>query len=442
MQINHPWDALPDHLNMSKNADRQPREELLSQHTAARQRVPLPDGLVVIADHPSVPPCADGISLTGWIIERASRCKSLHEMVDELCWRLIHAGIPVWRSTLQLATLHPQLRAYAVRWWRDDALVEELSILHGMELTGAYRNSPVPLVMEGGRVVRRRLGEAETREFPVLGELRSRGGTDYIAMPVTFSNGHHQCLTFATERSGGFSDDHVAQLMKLAPLLALVLELHATKRMARDLLQIYLGRDAGGRVLDGAAERIEAAILVADMRGFSALSRTLTGEQTIALLNEFFAAIVEPIQGRGGEVLKFIGDGLIAVFPLDTSRTPGLATERALDAARAALVAVDAVNEQRGKSGLPPIGIGIALHMGEVLFGNIGAPDRLDFTAIGSAVNFASHLKALNKRLGTRLVASDSFATCCRATLAALGRHTLPDSAESFEVFGLRRCDT
>lgn len=267
---------------MSEDADGHPGAELRPPHAPAR--VSLPAGLVTIADHASTPPPADGMPLSDWIIEGARRCKTLHEMVDELCWRLIHAGIPVWRSTLQLATLHPQLRAYAVRWWGDDALVEELSILHGMERTGAYRNSPVPLVMEQGQVVRRRLGDAATMEFPILGELRSRGGTDYVAMPVTFSNGRHQCLTFATNRVGGFSDDHVDQLLKLAPLLALVLELHATKRMARDLLGIYLGREAGARVLDGAvsrgvAERIEAAILVADMRRYAWIQRTVAGPE-------------------------------------------------------------------------------------------------------------------------------------------------------------------
>lgn len=425
---------------MSEDADGHPGKELRPLHAPAR--VSLPAGLVTIADHASTPPPADGMPLSDWIIEGARRCKTLHEMVDELCWRLIHAGIPVWRSTLQLATLHPQLRAYAVRWWGDDALVEELSILHGMERTGAYRNSPVPLVMEQGQVVRRRLGDAATMEFPILGELRSRGGTDYVAMPVTFSNGRHQCLTFATNRIGGFSDDHVDQLLKLAPLLALVLELHATKRMARDLLGIYLGREAGARVLDGAvsrgvAERIEAAILVADMRGFSALSRILSGEQTIALLDEFFAVIVEPIQAGGGEVLKFVGDGLIAVFPLGTSGTLKVAAAHALDAARAALAAIDGLNERRGKDGLPAIGIGVALHVGEVLFGNIGAPDRLDFTAIGSAVNLASHLEGLNKSLGSRLVASRDFAMLCGGTLESRGRHALPDWADTIEVFGL-----
>lgn len=440
MQINRLSGVPSDHVAMSVTADGHLGEPLLPVNVPAR--VPLPAGLVTIADHPSTPPPADGLSLSDWIVEGARRCKTLHEMVDELCGRLIRAGIPVWRSTLQFATLHPQLRAYAVRWWADDALVEELSILHGMELTGAYRNSPVPLVMEQGLVVRRRLGDAATLEFPILGELRSRGGTDYFAMPVTFSNGRHQCLTFATNRSGGFSDDHIAQLLGLVPLLALVFELHATKRMARDLLGIYLGREAGSRVLDGAirrgiAERIEAAILVADMRGFSALSRALGGEETIALLDEFFAVIVEPIQAAGGEVLKFVGDGLIAVFPLHTSGKLTMAAERALGAARAALAAIDGLNERRGKNRLPPVGIGIALHVGEVLFGNIGAPDRLDFTAIGPAVNLASHLEALNKPLASRLVTSRDFAMLCGGTLTSRGRHPLPDSADGFEVFGL-----
>ena len=406
------------------------------------QRVPLPAGLVTIADHASVPPPADGVSLFDWLVERASRRKHLHEIVDELCWRLISAGVPVWRSTLQLATLHPQLRAHAVRWWRDDALVEELSILHGMERTGAYRDSPVPLVMEHGRVVRRRLGDAESAEFPVLAELRGRGGTDYLAMPLTFSTGRRQCLTFATDRSGGFSDHDIARLTELASPLALVLELHATKRMTRDLLGIYLGREAGVRVLDGAirrgvAERIDAAILVADVRGFSALSQTLGGERTIALLDDIFAAIIGPIEARGGEVLKLLGDGLLAVFPFAGCRGLESPPPCALSAAQGALAAIDELNAVRRRTGDPLIGIGIALHVGEVLFGNIGAPDRLDFTAIGPAVNLVSHLEALNKKLGSRLVASPDFAKLCGEELVSFGRHVLPDAPGGLEVFGI-----
>jgi adenylate cyclase len=406
------------------------------------QRVPLPAGLVTIADHVSAPPHRDGVSLLDWVIEGASRPKHLYEIVDQLCWRLVDAGVPVWRATLQLGTLHPQLRAHAVRWWRDDRLVEELSILHGMEHTGAYRDSPVPLVMEQGRLVRRRLGDAEGREFPVLAELRTRGGTDYLALPLTFSTGRHQCLTFATDRSGGFSDQDIARLTELAPPLALVLELHATKRMARDLLGIYLGREAGTRVLDGAirrgvTERIDAAILVADLRGFSALSNRLGGERTIALLDDFFTAMIGPIHARRGEVLKLLGDGLLAVFPFAGCRGPESPASCALRAARDALGAIDELNAARGQAGNPSIGVGIALHVGEVLFGNIGAPDRLDFTAIGPAVNLVSHLEALNKKLGSRLVASPDFAKLCGEALVRLGRHVLPDAPEGLEVFGL-----
>jgi adenylate cyclase len=407
--------------------------------TSPSGRSSLPEGLLGISHYPSAGRRAGGATLAAWLVAEGGRCARLSELVDEICWRLNMEGVPVWRSTFHLGTLHPQLRAYAVRWWRDDGRIEEIAVRHGIEQTPAYRASPVPVVIEQGEVVRRRLGVAEAGEFPILAEIRAAGGTDYIAMPVSFSSGRRHCITFATDRPGGFEPSDIARLTEIAPLLSLVLELHAARVTAGDLLGVYLGRQAGARVLSGAVrrgevERIRAAILVADMRGFTALSRELPGEDVIALLNEFFGLLVEPIHARGGEVLKFIGDGLIAVFPFEGSCHPKAPAKCALDAAIAGLAALDAFNAGRSEH---PLRAGIALHVGEVLLGNIGAPDRLDFTVIGPAVNLASHLEALNKRFDCRLVASAEFAASCDAQLALLGHHPLCDSPDPCPVFGL-----
>lgn len=295
--------------------------------------------------------------------------------------------------------------------------------------------------MDRGETVRRRVTSMSEAEFPVLREIRVRGGTDYIAMPLWFSTGRRQCMTFATNNPAGFEDEHVARLSEIAPLLATVLEVHATKRIASDLLGIYLGRKAGSRVLEGVvrlgqAQRINAAILVADMRGFSALSEQLSGEEVIAALNELFGCLVPPIHGRNGEVLKYLGDGLIAVFPTEGACAPNSPAACALEAARESFAALDALNVARSAEGRIPLRAGIALHFGEVLFGNIGADDRLDFTAIGPAVNFTTRLEGLNKVLGVRLIASSEFAAQCPLVLSSFGHHQVPDRAHPCEVFG------
>jgi adenylate cyclase len=403
-------------------------------------RTLLPENLVGISQHRSRGPRPPGPDLASWLLLEGARCERLFELVDEVCWRLAMEGVPVWRSTFHLGTLHPQLRAHAVRWWRDDGRIEEIAVRHGIEQTAAYRDSPVPVVMERGEVLRRRLADAAACDFPILAEIRAAGGTDYVAMPLTFSSGRRHCVTFATDRAGGFADRDIERLAALAPLLSLVLELQLTRITGRDLLGVYLGRLAGGRVLSGAVrrgevERIRAAILVADMRGFSALSRALPGETVVALLDEFFALLVGPIHARGGEVLKFVGDGLIAVFPFEGSCNPGAPANCAIEAALAGLAALDAFNA--GRAGERPLRAGIALHVGEVLLGNIGAPDRLDFTVIGPAVNLASHLEALNKRFGCRLVASREFAAACETPLAILGHHPICDAPEPCPIYGL-----
>lgn len=297
--------------------------------------------------------------------------------------------------------------------------------------------------MERGEAVRCRLDQPEIqRRFPFLAELGAAGMTEYLAMPLTFSTGGQNVITFATNRAGGFTQAHVARLTDLLPPLRAVLEIHATRAITANLLDAYVGRQAARRVLQGhirrgAGERIDAVILVTDIRNFTRLSDQLPGEAVIDLLNEFYESFVEPIHAHGGEVLKFLGDGLIAIFSIARCGGPGSASKCAVEVVRSAFASLDGLNSRRASSGASPIAAGVALHAGEVIYGNVGAPDRLDFTAIGPAVNHATRLETLTKVTGHKLLTSARFAQMYPGRLVYVGPFALRGLQEPQKVFAL-----
>jgi len=225
------------------------------------------------------------------------------------------------------------------------------------------------------------------------------------------------------------------------PALAAVADARVTQRMAGTLLDIYLGRTIGPRVLDGEirrgyGERIRAILMATDLRGFTSLSDRLPGEELIELLDDYFEAVTQPVQSEGGEVLKFIGDGVLAIFALG-ARSEAEATGAALDAAQASLRRLDVLNRERAVRSRAQLRVGIGMHLGEVFYGNVGATDRLDFTVIGPAVNLTSRLEGLTKRLERPIVVSDDFARACKRPLSSLGFHPVRGLSEPAEVFGL-----
>jgi adenylate cyclase len=266
--------------------------------------------------------------------------------------------------------------------------------------------------------------------------------TDYIALPVPLSYGRKNVIMVATDRPGGFHDGELARLRGLLPLLSLVLEVKETKRILRTLLDVYLGHDAGRRVLGGLIKRgdgitLAAALWYCDLRGFTAMAETLPRDATIALLNDYFECMVGPVQQHGGEVLKFIGDAMLAIFPIADDLDRDRACHAALAAAEAALADLAQLNDRRRAAGRATLEIGIALHMGAVTYGNIGGPERLDFTVVGPAVNLVTRLEGLCSELGRPLLASARFASPCGSKLVSLGRYRLRSFAEEHEVFTL-----
>ena len=377
-----------------------------------------------------------------WLLGAGRRIVRDAEFFDALCWRLVGAGLAATRISLSVFTLHPQTVGLNFRWWRDRRVTEVLRVGYGIQKTADYFESPIRTVIETGATVHFRLADGEAiAPYPLLAKLRDAGATGYFACPLTFFNGRHQATTWTTDRQGGFDDADIARIAAILPVLAVVIEARSMHRLAGTLLNIYLGRTAGQRILDGdirraQGERMSAIILASDMRGFTSLSDRLPGEELIALLDEYFDAVAAPVQARGGEVLKFMGDGLLAIFPLGGS-TPADAAESALAAVDESIRRIAGLNGERRAAERSQFRIGIGMHLGDIIFGNVGAVDRLDFTAIGPAVNLACRLETLTKRLGRDLIVSHDFAGACRRPLVSLGFHPVKGLSEPEEVFGL-----
>jgi adenylate cyclase len=341
-----------------------------------------------------------------WILRKGPQIDSGVELFDELCWRLVGDGVPLWRATLNIGTLHPQIRGIGARWLRESKLVERYRILRGSEESEEYLHSPIRGTIERGTPFRRRLVD-DTPEFPLLSKIRKAGATDYFALALNRTFRRFPVVAWATDRPSGFSDADIAKLEEINPALAAIVEAREIRRITEDLLDTYLGPQAGRRVLAGQIQRAEgeqlrAVIMMTDMRGFTALSDRLPGEEVIELLDDYFDAIVTPVEARKGETLKFMGDGVLAIFPAADDDDFSEASVQALEAALDGLERLAVVNRVRRAADRTEVRIGIGLHLGEVIFGNVGAADRLDFTVIGPAVNLASRIEGLTKRCCAR----------------------------------------
>jgi adenylate cyclase len=358
-----------------------------------------------------------------------------------LAARLTAAGIPLWRVSYALKTMHPEVLWRTVQWRAG----EEITVIdqpHDRLQADFYKKSAVALARESRARVRMRLVPGDL-PFPIGYDLRDQGGTDYDVEPLPFTTGEVGYISFATNAAGGFTDSHLETLESIRPFLARRLELESAYYATRALLDVYLGKNAARRVYAGAFQRgkgelIDAAIWFSDMRNFTALTDITNPARVVEVLDDYFDAVASAVAEHGGEVLKFIGDAVLAIFPIgDDARA---ACRHALEAADEALVSLARVNEARTARGEDPVAIGIALHRGMVMYGNIGARDRLDFTVISAAVNEASRLESLCKTLETPLALSAAFAQAAEADdVVDLGEHELKGVKAKLRVFTPRR---
>ena len=382
-----------------------------------------------------------GGQIARWILGEGPHIDSDVELFDELCWRLLGDGVPLWRATLYMGTLHPLIRGVGVRWLRELKIIEDFRILHGSEQTDEYLRSPIRATIERGTPFRRGLIEEE-HQYPLLAKLRTKGATDYFALALNRTFRRFPVVTWSTDRPGGFSDADIAALEDINPALAAIIDTRTVRRISANLLDTYFGAQAGRRILAGQirraeGERLRTVIMMTDLRGFTALSDRLPGDEVIALLDDYFDAIATPIEKRKGEVLKFLGDGMLAIFPAADDDDFSQSSVHALEAATEGLERLDAVNQARRAAGRSELRTGIGLHLGEVIYGNVGAAGRLDFTVIGPAVNLAFRIEGLTKRLLRPMLVSSAFARICPRPLVSLGFHPVRGLNDPEEVYGL-----
>lgn len=363
--------------------------------------------------------------------------------LTELCERLIAVGIPVTFGAAFAWTLHPNVMGGWFEWRRGRGIVmveKEFGWLDSEEC----RRSLWHAVAEASMPVRCRLDDPATlSDGGLLDSLRREGATDVIALPLKALTRRALAAAWATDRPDGFTPAMLDALARITRPMARVIDAHTLQQLAINMLNTYVGRGAGERVLQGtvrrgAAESISAAIWLSDLRGSTQLAETMPGRDYIALLNDHFDCLVPAIERQGGEVLKYMGDGVLAIIPLTEARGRRDACESALAAHADARAATARLNAGRAAAGREPLRFGLALHIGEVLYGNIGASNRLDFTAIGPAVNLVARLGALAGELGRDALVSADFAALCPDRVEPLGTRSLRGLSKPVEVYGLK----
>jgi adenylate cyclase len=378
--------------------------------------------------------------ISRWLVAQAPH-HSVKELFAAFCREITQSGWPVWRASLGLEVLHPE-----VSGWQHIWIDERVSIRESDRATAAqspsYLNSPTRIVDETEKTFRRRL-EAPCPDLPLLEELRLAGATDYVMHPLPFlDQTRTAAISFATQEPDGFNQAMLDRLELASKILSPYLERHVLRRIAVDLLDTYVGPRTGQRIIEGRVDRgavefIEAAIWFTDLRGFTDLSERSPIPDVLAHLNAWFGIIGEVVETHGGEVLKFIGDAVLAIFPTIGEQGRQDACRQAIAAAQEFCRRADMENTLRRSRRDPPLLHRLSLHFGEVAYGNVGAPHRLDFTVVGPAVNRASRLLDLAKALDRQVVISRAFARELGQPLADLGRHRLRGIDHPQQVFAL-----
>ena len=368
------------------------------------------------------------------------------QLFAQYCLGLRQLGVPLDRATLHVPQLHPQLSARSMLWLSDTGGAMETGRRHGLQKSKFYLDSPVRRIYEGEAHIHRRIPDDKDSpvEFPILNDLRDQGYRDYYITALSFSTGSRpNAVGFSTRTRAGFTDRDLALIEAALPAFGAVLEVRHQRDTARSLLTTYVGPNAGTRVLNGAIQRGQGEVLSAtvwycDLRGFTQLSQRLAPDEMVALLNDYFEIMAQPVKGRGGEILKFIGDAMLAVFPISLdSSVPCRACHDALLAAMEALDGIAAFNELRRSHGREPIRVGIAMSQGDVTYGNIGDAERLDFTVIGPAVNLATRMESLTRDLDPPVVFTRDVAEATGKSIRHLGAYTLKGIAEPQDAFTL-----
>jgi adenylate cyclase len=401
------------------------------------------DGKAAVDEEPA-PSTSFGNPLLPWLMTTAPHVSGARTLTQSLSQEMVDQGIPVWRLFVMIRTLHPQLMAMSYRWWRKSEDVEVFRAPYELMQQPQFLNSPFIPILDGAGGIRRRLdGPEPPLDYPILADLHAEGATDYAAMPMLFSDGQINVITLASAEPGGFSTSDLGHLYEILPLLGRLYEVHAMRYRASTLLDTYLGHHAASRVLEGRIKRgdgedIEAVIWFCDLRDSTPLAQSLPRDEFLDMLNVYFDCMAGTVLEHGGQVLRFIGDAALAIFPIGTEVSSDDARQRALRAAGDAWQRMDAINAQRRVDGKRELGFGIALHQGQVTYGNIGTANRLEFTVIGDAANRAARIESMCKQLGKPVLVSGDVARAAPERFEDLGEFPLRGVSEPIRLFALR----
>lgn len=396
----------------------------------------------------------DAAALERWIVQQGLDGCAAEDVLGGFCTRLSEGGIQLQRGLSAMRVLHPLYKGFGLIWRRAKGTVEEEIYTGDRVNPELWQRSTFKVMVDDGEpeVRRRLLGPEAGEEFPVLEGFRQEGATDYFAMicgyAAEFANDQRfgVVFTFTTDRADGFSDAELDLFRTILPTLALTLRVAVNRRLSQAVADAYLGRDAARRVLSGEIERghvetVSAALFFCDLCGFTALGDSMAGQELVELLNDYLACMAEPVEARGGQVLKFMGDGMLGTFELPAeggAKARGETAVAALEGAMDALARISDLNQMRRAAGQPTMALNIALHLGDVAYGNVGSPMRLDFTVIGPAVNEVSRLEGMCDSLERRLLISEAFANAMPEDgpdLLPLGRHGLRSVREPVRLF-------
>lgn len=380
-----------------------------------------------------------------WLMAQALEDTDLETVVMGCCERLQAAGIPLYRGHFGFTVLHPLYGAMGFTWNRGKGVaVQGFPHVPGKETTSTFAKSPHAYMMDRDLDhMRCRLETERGLEFPIFADLRGEGATDYLAFVANFTPGERDGMigSWATDQKGGFNDEEIDALLRVQDRLAVACKMAVRSVLTRNVLETYLGTKAGDQVLNGQIHRgdgesIQAIIWYSDLRGSTVMADTLSRQDYISSLNAYFDAAGGAVVDNGGEILSFIGDGLLAIFPVKANtKNYGKACKSAVKAGNEAFRRMAEINDERAGGGAPPLNFGVALHKGEVMFGNVGVPERLTFSVFGAAVNEVVRLEKLTTSLQEPILVSDRVADTLEGDWRPLGEHALRGVERDIPIF-------
>ncbi len=379
-------------------------------------------------------------TLADWLMSQALSETDMESLIGGCCERLAAAGVPLSRAYMAFRTLHPLFQGFGYTWRRGEGVTMES---YAYDVGGeAYRTSPINHMESTGiPYLRRRLtGEQALLDFPVLEEIRAQGATDYVSYIVPFSADDGVVGSWTSDRAAGFDDMDIHAMQRIQQRLAVASKVIIREQKTRNILNAYFGVNAADRILSGHirrgdVERIHAVIWYSDLRDSTPMADRLSAEDYLDVLNSYFESTAGAVSAHDGEVLLLIGDAVLAIFPIHSGRSERQACTAAMQAAEDAQERLRECNKQREEDSKEPLSFGLALHVGDVVYGNIGLPERLELTVVGAATNEAARLQGLTKALGRQVLVSEAFARNLNLDWEPMGQHELRGVAAAQAVF-------